>query len=146
MDWYKIYVCACLLILSVPIIYNWSYEEESLDCHRRPFLYIFCGLECVGQSFAHVAHFAFLGDVRARIVKRLWSPGIDSKEWIPPAYVACMAGRYDNPIPPRFLAPTGSLKFQLWGRTQKAAEELISHLDTPKGKYSISQVRCINAF
>ncbi len=26
---------------------------------------------------------------RARIFKRLWSPGIDSKEWIPPAYVAC---------------------------------------------------------
>ncbi len=29
---------------------------------------------------------------RARIFKRLWSPGIDSKEWIPPAYVAWRAG------------------------------------------------------
>ncbi len=29
---------------------------------------------------------------RARIFKRLWSPGIDSKEWIPPAYVAWLAG------------------------------------------------------
>ncbi len=28
----------------------------------------------------------------ARIFKRLWSPGIDSKEWIPPAYVAWRAG------------------------------------------------------
>ncbi len=26
---------------------------------------------------------------RVRICKRLWSPGIDSKESIPPAYVAC---------------------------------------------------------
>ena len=29
---------------------------------------------------------------RARIFKRLWSPGIDCKEWIPPAYVAWRAG------------------------------------------------------
>ncbi len=27
----------------------------------------------------------------ARIFKRLWSPGIDSKEWIPPVYVAWRA-------------------------------------------------------
>ncbi len=43
----------------------------------------------------------------ARIFKRLWSPAIDSKEWIRPAYVA-LAGRYDNPIPTRFLAPIDS--------------------------------------
>jgi hypothetical protein len=29
---------------------------------------------------------------RARIFKLLWSPGIDSKELIPPAYVAWRAG------------------------------------------------------
>ncbi len=29
----------------------------------------------------------------ARICKRPRSPGIDSKEWIPPAYVTFMAGR-----------------------------------------------------
>jgi hypothetical protein len=29
---------------------------------------------------------------KARIFKRLWSPGIDSKELIPPAYVAWRAG------------------------------------------------------
>ena len=28
----------------------------------------------------------------ARIFKRLWSPGIDSKEWIPSAFVAWRAG------------------------------------------------------
>ncbi len=38
------------------------------------------------------------------------SPGIDSKESIPPAYVA-FAGRYNNPIPTRFLlAPIDCLK------------------------------------
>jgi hypothetical protein len=30
--------------------------------------------------------------LRARIFKRLWSPGIDSKELIPPAYVAWRTG------------------------------------------------------
>jgi hypothetical protein len=29
---------------------------------------------------------------RARIFKRIWSPGFDSKEWIPSAYVARRAG------------------------------------------------------
>jgi hypothetical protein len=28
----------------------------------------------------------------AGIFKRVWGPGIDSKEWIPPAYVAWRAG------------------------------------------------------
>jgi hypothetical protein len=36
-------------------------------------------------------------------LKLLWSPGIDSKELIPPAYA--LAGLYNNPIPARFLAP-----------------------------------------
>jgi hypothetical protein len=40
----------------------------------------------------------------ARIFKRLWSPGIDS------AANVCLGGRYDNPIPPRFLAPIDCLK------------------------------------
>jgi hypothetical protein len=42
---------------------------------------------------------------RAQILKHLRSPGINSKELILPAYVAWRAGRYDNPIPTRFLAP-----------------------------------------
>ncbi len=41
----------------------------------------------------------------ARILKRLWSPGIDSKEWILPAYVARRAGTINLNIPSRFLAP-----------------------------------------
>ncbi len=35
------------------------------------------------------------------------SPGIDSKESIPPAYICSLAGRYDSPIPTRFLALQG---------------------------------------
>ncbi len=31
-------------------------------------------------------------ETRAGIFKRVWGPGIDSKEWIPPAYVAWRAG------------------------------------------------------
>jgi hypothetical protein len=50
---------------------------------------------------------------RSPYFKRLWRPGIDSKEWIPPAYVCSLAGRYDNPIPARFLAPIDFLNFQL---------------------------------
>jgi hypothetical protein len=37
-------------------------------------------------------------------------PGIDSKELIPPAYACSLVGRYDNPIPTRFLAPIDCLK------------------------------------
>jgi hypothetical protein len=45
----------------------------------------------------------------ARIFKRFWSPGIDSEDWIPPAYICSLADRYDNPIPPRCLAPINCL-------------------------------------
>ncbi len=46
---------------------------------------------------------------RARIFKLLKSPRIDSKKSIPPA------GRYDNPIPTRFLAPIDCLKIPALG-------------------------------
>ena len=56
-----------------------------------------------------VAHFADL--LQSPSFKLLWSPGIESKESIPPAYVAWrVAGRYDNPIPTRFLAPIDCFK------------------------------------
>jgi hypothetical protein len=41
---------------------------------------------------------------RARIFKRLWSPGMNS------ASLFSLASRYDNPIPPRFLSPIDSSK------------------------------------
>jgi hypothetical protein len=37
--------------------------------------------------------------------KLLRNPKINSEELIPPRCVACMAGRYDHPIPTRFLWP-----------------------------------------
>ncbi len=46
-------------------------------------------MQCIQMnSFLHAVSFKY----RARIYKRLWCPGIDSKEWIPPAYVAWRAG------------------------------------------------------
>jgi hypothetical protein len=47
--------------------------------------------------------------IRARIFKRLWSPGIDTKASIPPAYVAWRAGTI-TPIPTRCLGPIDFLK------------------------------------
>jgi hypothetical protein len=41
-------------------------------------------------------------EIWARILKDLWSPGIDCKEWIPPAYVAWRAGTitlYSSSVP-----------------------------------------------
>ena len=53
---------------------------------------------------------------RARICKRLWSPGIDSEESISPAYVACCAGKKNRDIVPasqagnRFLVSFAGLQ------------------------------------
>jgi hypothetical protein len=58
---------------------------------------------------------------RARICKRLWSPGIDSEESILPAHVACRAGTTNRVVPTRqagnqFL---GSWKgLQIWAQSQ----------------------------
>ncbi len=54
----------------------------------------FCGCEFPIQSIPF----------RARICKRLRSPGIDSKEKSSVS-LCSLAGRYDNLIPTRFLAP-----------------------------------------
>ncbi len=37
---------------------------------------------------------------RARLCKRLWSPGIDTEETIPPAYVAWQAGTTNRVVVP----------------------------------------------
>jgi hypothetical protein len=44
------------------------------------------------KSFLSSCKFLNIVIYRARIFKRLWSPGIDSKASIPPAYVAWRAG------------------------------------------------------
>jgi hypothetical protein len=45
----------------------------------------------------------------ARILKRVW----DRFQGMNSASLCSLAGRYDNPLPPRFLAPIDCLKFQL---------------------------------
>ena len=50
----------------------------------------------------------FIRLYKSRIFKRLRSPGIDSK--VNSASLCSLAGRYDNPIPVRFLAPIDCLK------------------------------------
>jgi hypothetical protein len=52
-------------------------------------------------------------EFRARICKRLWSPGIDSEESTPPAYVAWRAGTTNRVVIPACQAGNqflGSLK------------------------------------
>jgi hypothetical protein len=61
---------------------------------------------------------------RARIFKRLFEPksrfqGMNS------ASLCCLAGRYDNTIPTRFLAPIDSLKISLCPSTQKEASDAV---------------------
>ncbi len=63
---------------------------------------------------------SFWFDSWARNFKCLWSPGIDSKEWIPPAYVVWRAGTItDNHIPPQFLAPIDFLKIPAQGSLKR---------------------------
>jgi hypothetical protein len=56
----------------------------------------------------------------ADIFKRLRSPEIDSKESIPPVFV----GRYDNPIPTRFLATIDCSKIPARKNRQARREEI----------------------
>jgi hypothetical protein len=57
----------------------------------------------IGKIEAKKTNWIEVKRTEAVFLKLLWSPGIDSKELIPPAYA--LAGLYNNPIPARFLAP-----------------------------------------
>jgi hypothetical protein len=57
----------------------------------------------IGKIEAKKTNWIEVKRTEAVFLKLLWSPGIDSKELIPPAYA--LAGLYINPIPARFLAP-----------------------------------------
>jgi hypothetical protein len=57
----------------------------------------------IGKIEAKKTNWIEVKRTEAVFLKLLWSPGINSKELIPPAYV--LAGLYNNPIPARFLAP-----------------------------------------
>ncbi len=58
----------------------------------------FCCVQKIRKDFVSFRLYRGLirvcpAQLRACIFKRVWGPGIDSKEWIPPAYVAWRAGR-----------------------------------------------------
>ncbi len=92
--------------------------------------------------FLAVAIFEKRKEIRARIFKRLWSPGIDFKEIIPPVYVAS-GGPVRNPISTRFLAATteclkipaqfssrtscGSYILAKWQKKEKFCREPVIH-------------------
>ena len=57
----------------------------------------------LGKIEAKKTNWIKVKQTEAVFLKFLWSPEIDSKELIPPAYA--LAGRYNNSIPARFLAP-----------------------------------------
>ncbi len=62
-------------------------------------------LSCNGVVYFHT-HVV----IRARIFKLLSGSGIDSKELVPPAYVAWRAGTITLPIPTRFLGTIDCFK------------------------------------
>ncbi len=57
----------------------------------------------IGKIEAKKTNWIEVKRTEAVFLKFLRSPGIDSKELIPPAYA--LAGLYNNPIPTWFLAP-----------------------------------------
>jgi hypothetical protein len=61
------------------------------------------------KKYLSKCHDSRFNEAWARICKLVRSPRLDSKEAIPPACVASW-GRYDNPIPTRFLASIDYLK------------------------------------
>jgi hypothetical protein len=62
---------------------------------------------CVAKNSLHGTE---VKRTEAVFLKLLWSPGIDSKELIPPAYA--LAGLYNNPIPAQFLALLKQIRAQ----------------------------------
>ncbi len=73
------------------ILRNWLFgEERNVELKQpEPEFFNFGGAQesIPRNQFRHAGCVAW-----ARIFKRLWSPRTDSKEWIPPAYVAWRAG------------------------------------------------------
>ena len=57
----------------------------------------------IGKIEAKKTNWIEVKRTEAVFLKLLWSPGIDSKELIPPAFA--LVGLYNNPIPAQFLAP-----------------------------------------
>jgi hypothetical protein len=62
----------------------------------------------IGKIEAKKTNWIEVEQTEAIFLKLLWSPGIDSKELIPPAYA--LAGLCNIPIQARFLVPLDCFK------------------------------------
>jgi hypothetical protein len=78
-------------------------SATGLFCKGIYQLAVSCDKEESDYTFVTVAN-------RTRIFKHLWSPGTDSKEWIPPAYVAWRAGTITLFLLGAYIAPRDCLK------------------------------------
>ncbi len=85
--------CKCFITMPVAILNTHTMKKKVNDIHQHDgrvapgrqhgtynystyhslvfFWYFFGGLECVGHSFAYVAHFEFLGDVRTHTARKI---------------------------------------------------------------------------
>ncbi len=79
---------------------------------------------CVAKNSLHGKE---VKRTEAVFLKLLWSPDIDSKELIPPAYA--LAGLYNNPIPARFVALLKHLQI----RAQATLDSGIGSLESIPG-------------
>ncbi len=77
------------------------------------------------------------------IFKLLRSPGINFKESILLVYVCSLAGRYDNPIPIRFLAPIDSSKIPSLATLAGEIDSFVSIPGFLKSLKMPSQKRCL---
>ncbi len=114
----KIAVCFCQLRRR-SLLASRTVISRLFSVHLSSLLY---NKSCTGTSF----HACYLSSHRVRIYKRFRSPGIDSKELMPPAYVAWRAGTITlfhylsywparlKRLKNRFLGPLSVYKFGLW--------------------------------
>jgi hypothetical protein len=77
-------------------------QIQKIEAERTPLI------PEIGKIEAKKTNWIDVKRTEAVFLKLLWSPGIDSKELIPPAYA--LAGLYNNPITARFLAPLDCYK------------------------------------
>jgi hypothetical protein len=97
---------------------NWDLQTESVIIEKFSSIFpkqafyacVYCSMYNVLCTADFTAKRRTGDGNRARIFKRLWSPGIDSKECIPLACVAWRAGTITLFLPTRFLAPIDCLK------------------------------------
>jgi hypothetical protein len=89
----------------------------------------------IGKIEAKKMNWIEVKRTEAVFLKTFWSPGIDSKELIPPAYA--LVGLYNNPIPAQFLALLKRLQI----RAQATLDSRICSLESIPGVLKRLQIR-----